>query len=338
MFGAYTSNMAHSIKSELRKWASKYFAFEACEVDQLPVEASTRKFWRCSIASESWILMDSPPSTENNEQFVTLSDVFLKAKVPVPRVIATDLSRGFLLVEDVGRLPYLSSYQQGSVVQQIHVAVETILKIQTIDDQSIPPYTADRLRDELHIFREYVCEALLNRVDQSFQNAIPYLVKEIDQLPRVTVHRDFHCMNLLVRIQYPHIGVVDFQDALCGPMTYDLASLLFDCYWEHSPETIDSALIQYLDGAKQRDHPAMLTHSQLSDLVKLTAVQRLLKAAGIFVRLLVNKNQMSHIHHVVPTLSKAQILCTQLEPLQELGNWLRDRVIPTVVQKLESEI
>lgn len=324
------------IKSELIEWASEYFDLTACKVEQLPVEASTRKFWRCSIAPESWILMDSPPATENNEQFVTLSDVFHKAKVPVPQVIACDLNRGFLLVEDVGKHSYLSSYRNGIIEQPISVAVETILKIQTVVDPAIPPYTAGRLQDELSIFREFVCEALLDSADQAFLSAIPILVDEIDKLPRVTVHRDFHCMNLLVRDQWPYIGVVDFQDALCGPLTYDLASLLFDCYWNHSSETYESALTQYLEDAKDLNIPAMHPRAQFSNSIKLTAVQRLLKAAGIFVRLLINKNQTTHIRHVLPTLSKAQALCSQLDPLHELDIWLYEDVIPRVKLKLES--
>ncbi|MCY3885163.1 MAG: phosphotransferase [Gammaproteobacteria bacterium] len=328
--------MSCPINSELSVWASEHFDLGTCDIEQLPAEASTRKFWRCSTTSESWILMDSPPATENNEQFVTLSDVFRKAKVPVPQVIARDLSRGFLLVEDVGKHSYLSSYRRGSIAHPISTAVETILKIQSIDDPAIPPYTAGRLNDELHIFREFVCENLLGGVDQSFQHAVPFLVNEINQLPRVTVHRDFHCMNLLVRHQYPYIGVVDFQDALSGSLTYDLASLLFDCYWQHSLETVESALTQYLEGVEELSIPIKQNRDQFFNSIKLTAIQRLLKAAGIFVRLLINKHQTTHIHHVLPTLAKAQTLCSQLDPFHELATWLYEDVIPGVKLKLET--
>ena len=324
------------MKPALISWASEHFDLDACQVEQLPVEASTRKFWRCTDVSESWILMDSPPATENNEQFVTLSDVFLRAKVPVPQVIARDLAKGFLVVSDVGKRSFLSTYQEGTIAKPLNVAVQTILNIQTIEDPAIPPYTEDRLHDELQIFREYVCDAVLGTVDQVFQDAVPLLVKEIALLPTVTVHRDFHCKNLLYLDQHPYIGVVDFQDALRGPITYDIASLLFDCYWSHTLSAIESTLTQYWNSAFKLDIPTVPSLSQLAESVKFTAIQRLLKAAGIFVRLWMTKRQTTHIPHVIPTLDKAQSLCVQLQPLKELGTWLREGVIPEVSRRLES--
>lgn len=326
------------MKPALITWASEHFDLEACQIEQLPVEASTRKFWRCTKASESWVLMDSPPATENNEQFVTLSDVFFKAKVPVPRVIACDLSKGFLVVSDVGKRSFLSSYQDGTVAQPLKVAIQTILKIQTIIDPAIPPYTDERLHDELKIFREYVCEGILDAVSQVFLNAVPFLVSEIGKLPSVTVHRDFHCMNLLLLDRYPYIGVVDFQDALVGPVSYDLASLLFDCYWNHSQTAFESALSKYWNLAIEQNIPTLDSLSQLDEAVKITAIQRLLKAAGIFVRLWSTKSQITHIPYVLPTLEKARSLCDQVRPLNELGAWLQEGVISQVSQRLESVI
>lgn len=324
------------MKPALVSWTSEHFDLEACQVEQLPVEASTRKFWRCTNESKSWILMDSPPATENNEQFVTLSEVFLKAKVPVPQVIAYDLAQGFLIVTDVGKQTFLSSYKVGTLAQPLNVAVETILKIQSIDDPAIPCYTDERLYDELQIFREYICDAILGRVDQTFLRAVPVLVNEVDKLPTVTVHRDFHCMNLLYLDRSPYIGVVDFQDALRGPISYDLASLMFDCYWNHSQTAFDSVLKQYWNGIKERDIPSVDSQSQLAEATKLTAIQRLLKAAGIFVRLWMTKSQTTHIPHVLPTLNKARSLCGQVRSMHELGSWLQESVIPAVSRRIES--
>lgn len=317
-------------------WASEHLDIGSCKVERLPVEASTRKFWRCSIASDSWILMDSPPDTENNEQFVTLSDVFLKAGVPVPQIIASNLSKGYLLVSDVGKQSYLSAYQQGIVVHPLDVAVETLLKIQSINHPAIPLYTKERLYDELQIFREYICEALLAISHHTFNDSVPLLVNEIYNLPKVTVHRDFHSKNLLFRNHSPKIGVVDFQDSLHGPLSYDLASLLFDCYWSHSDQSIDYAITKYLAGAERLDLPTVGHHQRFADSIKLTAIQRLLKAAGIFIRLWMSKNQTTHIPFVLPTLSKAQSLCAQLSPMNELGSWLEVCVIPQLAQRLDA--
>lgn len=330
----YTSRMTPSMDPGLVAWASERFDISDCQIQPLPVEASTRKFWRCTNSGNSWILMDSPPESENNSQFVALSDVFRRVEVPVPKVLAFDPDRGYLVVEDVGSRSFYTTYNQGSVDRPVSVAVDTILKIQSIKSSVVPRYTAQRLRDELTIFRDFVCGELLNTSPGQLEAITPNLVGTIDLLPKTTVHRDFHCRNLLWRDAPPNIGVVDFQDALFGPVTYDLASLLYDCYWNHTDETCATAIREYWTKSASSSIPRMDSCSKMAVAVKFTAVQRLLKAAGIFVRLRIQKNQASHLRHVVPTLQKAQRLCMEYNPLTELGRWLMNTIIPATSERL----
>lgn len=318
----------------LAAWAADQFDISNCKIQQLPVEASTRAFWRCTDGTNSWILMHSPPESENNSQFVALSDVFREVEVPVPDVLACDLDRGFLVIEDVGSQSFYATYRKGIVNEPLSVAVATILKIQSINSSLVPEYTAKRLNEEIHIFRDYLCCELTQTTPAQLDAITPDLVGQIDQLPRATVHRDFHCRNLLWSGVPPYIGVVDFQDALRGPVSYDLASLLYDCYWNHTKDDCTTAIREYWNNAEATSIPRMASCSQMAIAVKFTAVQRLLKAAGIFVRLWIQKNQSTHLPHVLPTLQKAQQLCMEYSPLTELGNWLKQKVIPSTSQRL----
>ncbi len=326
--------MTPPIDPSLTAWAANQFDISNCEIQPLPVEASTRAFWRCTSGGNSWILVHSPPESENNSQFVALSDVFRSVEVPVPNVLAYDLDRGYLLVEDVGSQSFYATYREGIVDEPLSAAVSTILKIQSIQSSLVPEYTAKRLREEIHIFRDYICGDLTHVLPAQLDAITPELVGQIDELPKTTVHRDFHCRNLLWRDGPPYIGVVDFQDALRGPITYDLASLLYDCYWNHTKETCDTAIQDYWRKSQTTSIPRLASCSQMASAVKFTAVQRLLKAAGIFVRLWVQKQQSSHLPHVLPTLQKAQQLCMEYSPLTELGNWLKQSVIPSTSQRL----
>ncbi len=278
--------------------------------------------------------MDSPPTTENNNQFIVLSDVFRKGEVPVPSILAFDSERGYLIVDDVGSEELLACFRCGLIQTPMKAAVETILKIQRIEHSAIPDYTSERLRNEIGIFEDFVCAKLLDYPNTPLQHVATGIVSRIDALPRVTVHRDFHCRNLLWRAEQNLLGVVDFQDALFGPVSYDLASLLFDCYWEHSSETIRMAVDHYWVQVQSYELPSLGTKASLFDAIRLTAIQRLLKAAGIFVRLWIQKSQTTHIRYVLPTVSKAVRLCSEFSQLQELNKWLSETVVPGLSQKL----
>lgn len=305
------------------------------DIDMVPLiaEASTRRFWRISADDSSWVVMHSPPATENNEQFLRLSRVFSENGVPVARVIASELSSGFLLVDDVGEQDLHSQYQKNDVFPSLELTFDALLAIQNTDDPCIPLYTKQRFHDELDIFKEWICADTCTIDDEPIANVETILVDELDSYPKATVHRDFHSRNLLVSGDPPSLGVVDFQDALRGPITYDIASLLFDCYYDHADDTIEHFIASYLDRT-DRDLGSIAERLEFSKAVRATAVQRLLKAAGIFVRLWRTRGRKSHLGDVEPTLKKAANLCRSKPYLRDLGNWLETVVTPKTTQEL----
>lgn len=281
--------------------------------------------------------MFSPPETEHNHRFVQFGAIFRHHGIPVPTIYEYDLNKGYFLLEDVGSQDFLDCYTRGKVDSCLRLAFHALSNIQKIVDPKVPVYETSRLVQELEIFRDVLCHRLIHVNTEMIQRHLDYLIIQISAVPTVTVHRDYHCRNLLVRELSPYLGVVDFQDALVGPITYDLASLLYDCYWDHDQTTIEHQIRTYWQQNLSPQHREMMSILDFSTVVKLTALQRLLKSAGIFVRLWLDRQQCTHLAYVLPTLRKAQSICDEIEETQPLGDWLNHIVIPETQLHLPPE-
>ena len=300
----------------------------------LPIEASTRRFHRASSGARTFIAMDSPPETEDNAQFLALSQCFRDAGVAAPEVLAADLDRGFLVVEDFGDDLFIDAYARGETDRCLDLAVDVLLRIQGLRSDLIPPYTVERFVTELGIFRQWVLEALIQTAPEPFIAMCEPLISATQNQPQTTIHRDFHSRNLLLRAN-GEIGVVDFQDALVGPVTYDLASLLHDCYVALPQPAIDRALHRYREGAERAGIAKIADRHDFQNALELTAIQRQLKAAGIFVRLKLQHGRSSHLGDVVPVLRRVQRLASKYPDLSEAARWLARTVIPATHKEIE---
>ncbi len=281
--------------------------------------------------------MESPPDTERNEQFVALSDMFFKSGVPVPIVHQQDLDRGYFLLEDVGSREFLSEYRQGNINICLDLACEELHTVQSVESFLLPAYGFKKVWDELEIFSEYICDELLKVSSDPLGDVTNQMVDTFLALPQVTVHRDYHCRNLLYRhsADGKHIGIVDFQDAVLGPVTYDLASLLYDCYWQHDPNDIERCIERFWQSAQNNPVNEGLSDKCFREGVKITAVQRLLKAAGIFIRLWLQREQKTHLKYVLPSVNKAAQVSDEVDFLKPLGGWLSHEIVPQLEQQLD---
>ena len=343
----YTPCMPDCRHASLLEWCNDRSPVRVSELEPLATEASTRSFWRVhsDLSPRTWIVMDSPPDSENNRQFVALARVFKNEGVPVPEVYAFDAERGFLLVEDFGNRLFLNEYPRSDQFELIKLAVSTLAGIQRVEDAAIPPYEQARFHMELDIFRQWTCGAMLELASQPLNQIEQDLVEAIFSQPRCTVHRDFHSRNLLLRTRPGpratensgdlSIGIVDFQDALVGPCTYDLASFAFDCYWEFAPREIEHCFAlgwQALPLAQRRQVGSIIEFRRMTEHV---ALQRMLKAVGIFCRLLLQRQRDSHVRYVVPVLQRAGTLALNHPSMSNLGRWLLDCVAPAAQSRLE---
>ena len=317
----------------MRSWLVNHINLAAFTIESIIPEASTRQFWRLRSSTASVIGILSPPATENNQQYCLLSDTFRAEQVPVPEVYAKDLEQGYLLVSDVGEQDISDSYTPSLQDCVIEGALKILVRIQRIQSDNIPPYTTDRLRMELQIFEDWVCSRLLNVDSKPMAAASRHLIEYMNEQPKTTVHRDYHCRNLLFS-EPDQFGVVDFQDALRGPAYYDLASLLYDCYYEFEPEDIARYIQNFIDMQAEQEIKYGKKPSMVSSAVEYCAIQRQLKAVGIFCRLAYIQKKTTHLEFVIPVLARIVKLCYQHPDLVDLGEWLQTDILPQVKRAL----
>lgn len=297
---------------------------DAPGLQALQTEASFRQFYRVTGASQPLVLMESPPDKEQNPQFVAVANAFTAHNICVPEILAHDEANGWLLLSDLGRTHFIDAYRDGKEALCLQSATKTLAQIAAVSDPAIPLYTSDRLSDELDIFIDWLvvdaCKLALPAT--LFDPVRARLLHNAANQPQVCVHRDFHCKNLLL-IESPErggtnydVGVLDFQDALIGPSGYDLASLVHDCYWKF-PDAVITQVIE----RQTKQHPEITRRT-----IDLLAVQRQLKAIGIFARLASRDQKVSHLPYIDPVLNNLIDLCGRYAELNRLGEWLANEL------------
>ena len=289
---------------------------EQITLKALQAEASFRQFYRVLGATRPLVLMDSPPAKENNRQFVAVAKAFQSSGIKVPEVLAHEEDQGWLLLTDLGSTHFIDAYKEGMATHCLNGAIQTLAQISAVDAPCIPDYTSERLSDELNIFIEWTiakaCDVAFP--EHLFEGVRNTLLDNAADQQKVCVHRDFHCKNLLY--SDTAIGVLDFQDALRGPAGYDLASLLHDCYWQFSDADINQVLRNLPESMPPITRRA----------IDLLAVQRQLKALGIFTRLALRDGKISHLSYIEPVLERLGRLCYNYPECRALGVWLKDEL------------
>ncbi|MCY4130368.1 MAG: phosphotransferase [Gammaproteobacteria bacterium] len=326
--------MSNDAPPALRDWIAKTLGADSFVLHPLVPEASTRRFYRLEPHhGQSRMAIHAPPATENNEQFVVMARVFRRHRVPVPQIHAYNLEQGYFLVDDFGSRELLAVYQNSELRgYAIGLALEALVAIQRTQDTHVPPYTRQRLRDELNIFEEWCCGKMLGESAKPLGNIADTLTREIDRQPKVTVHRDYHSRNLL--LHGDRLGIVDFQDALVGSSVYDLASLMYDCYFEHSHEEIETWIDQFRLLVAKADLPCIQPRAAFIRALELAAIQRMLKAVGIFCRLWFSQHKTTHLPYILPVLGRITTLAQRNE-LSPLSLWLDSHVIPNLHDSLQ---
>ncbi len=296
-------------------------------------DASFRRYWRLSHRGRSLIAVDAPPQTENSAGFVRIAKALRATGLNVPEILAEDIERGFLLVGDLGQRQYLDHLDADTVHRLYGDAIDALIRLQAVGPtDGLPDYDAAFLRRELGIFDEWLLGALLGLAcsdEESVMLEQTYrcLVDSALEQPRVCVHRDFHSRNLML-CDSANPGILDFQDAVIGPVTYDLVSLLKDCYIDWPRELVLEWAAGYFDLAVQS---GVLTQSQDAQFLRwfdLMGAQRHLKAAGIFARLSRRDGRHDYLRYLPRTLGYVTELGADYSSLEPLSDFLTARVLP----------
>tara|TARA_Y100000022_G_scaffold200655_1_gene217204 strand:- start:1612 stop:2613 length:1002 start_codon:yes stop_codon:yes gene_type:complete len=314
--------------SALFNWCAYIIQDPNLGFNPLAVEASHRHFYRLhsnTNPSQRWVAMDSPPELEQNQQFLTMAMVFADHDIPVPTIIDKDMDRGFMLMTDLGELDLVQAYASPVEDAALRAAVETLIKLQDVQSPHIPPYDEARLTMEFDLFAEWVLGQLLGKTGNDLAAKYAMALTQAKNAciaamltqPQVCVHRDYHCRNVL--FNHGQIGVVDFQDALVGPGLYDIASLLRDCYYQHDEQAIDYWLDYFLSrSAHFNTNDFAATKSAFDH----TAIQRQIKALGIFARLHIRDAKDSHLRWIKPVVHSLITSTAAYEDTFELSQLL----------------
>lgn len=278
-------------QQQLTEWLSSLHPGRSFTLSPASADASFRRYFRATFVDGSTrIVMDAPPQHEDCKPFLHIGKLFEAAGAHVPHVYAQDLSRGFLLLSDLGNTTYLQALDADSASRLYGAATDALIKIQLSSKANeLPPYDEALLRRELNLFPDwYIAKhlgvTLTNPQQTKLEECFRRILANNLAQPCVSVHRDFHSRNLMV-IEDNNPGILDFQDAVYGPITYDLASLFKDAYikWEEA-EIIDW-LIRYWEKARKAGLPVREDFGEFYRDYEMMGVQRHLKVLGIFARL-----------------------------------------------------
>jgi len=277
-------------QKQLTDWLSSLYPDQTFTLAPASADASFRRYFRATFADGSTkVVMDAPPQHEDCKPFLHIGKLFEEAGAHVPHVYAQDMAQGFLLLSDLGNTTYLQALDAGSARGLYDQAIDALIKIQLVSKPNeIPPYDEALLRRELNLFPEwYIAKhlgvTLTAKQQAKLEEVFARIIKNNLSQPCVYVHRDFHSRNLMV--SEPNPGVLDFQDAVYGPITYDLASLFKDAYikWEEA-EIIDW-LIRYWEKARKAGLPVREDFADFYWDYEMMGAQRHIKVLGIFARL-----------------------------------------------------
>jgi aminoglycoside/choline kinase family phosphotransferase len=327
---------------QLEQWLAKLFGARDFVVTVASADASFRRYFRVSRQGRTWIAMDAPPEKEDMGPYIRVSGMLVDVGVNAPRVLERDESQGFLLNTDLGSRTYLADLDAGGDAERLYNdAIEALVAIQSRSGQhapELPPYDDTLLRREMGLFPEWFCnkhlDLKLNEAETAgLAQTFDVLVAEALRQPKVFVHRDYHSRNLMVcgNEHGPNPGILDFQDAVYGPVTYDLVSLLRDSYVAWPLERVHAWVRRYRDTAARSGLGVGASEAEFLRWFDLMGVQRQLKVLGIFARLYHRDGKSGYLKDLPRTLSYVRQVIKNYRDLEFLTGFIEQRIVPSHV-------
>lgn len=309
--------------TQLQQWLDSLSENNYKNLEPASADASFRQYFRVTDDknNRTCIVMDAPPEKENCRPFLQVTELIRNVGVNAPAIISMDMKQGFILLDDLGTKPYLDHLDKSSADNLYIDAIEALINMQKID-AILPSYDEQLLQSEMDLFETWYLnrhlDIELNEAQKSILgNTFDLLIQNAIEQPQVFVHRDYHSRNLMITDKN-NPGVIDYQDAVIGPITYDLVSLFKDCYIEWPREKVELWLDLYL----ARITPARLIDKEtLLRWFDLMGVQRHLKVLGIFARLNYRDGKPQYLDDMPLTLKYVVDTCDsydELRPLQQL--------------------
>ncbi|MGQ3889225.1 aminoglycoside phosphotransferase family protein [Legionella sp. CNM-1927-20] len=323
----------HSRQKALSDWLIQVFGSTEFSLSLLTGDASFRQYYRLNFAGNSHIVMDAPPEKENLKSFIEIADFFRAHGLLTPKVYAVNKLAGFALLDDFGDTSLLNQVSTNTADSLYRSAIATLLLLQQCPLESghqFPHFDRNFMLGELNVFTQWFLDAYLkltltpeekNLIDITFN----WLIDEIEKQPSVIIHRDYHSRNIMLpgaAFNY-QLALIDFQDAMQGPVTYDLVSLLKDCYIQLPREQIKRWLTVFY---KQSSHVKQWDFPSFVRAFDLCGLQRHLKILGIFCRLYLRDKKPNYIQDLPLTLHYVTACLESYKELEAFYCFIQKRI------------
>ncbi len=326
----------------LEQWLGGLFATTGFAITVASADASFRRYFRVTWAGGTRVVMDAPPDKEDVGPYIRVAEMLERIGVNAPRIHERNLAQGFLLLSDLGSRTYLKDLEQGLNVERLYLdAIAALVSIQARgpgEAQALPPYDEALLLREMQLFPDWFLGRhlgieLSTDESQRLRNVCSRLAALALAQPRVFVHRDYHSRNLMIGDggrMGPNPGILDFQDAVHGPITYDLVSLLRDCYVAWPAARVAGWVRHYRELAQAAGLDTATDLSEFMRWFDWMGVQRHLKAIGIFARLMHRDGKPGYLNDIPRTLGYVADVAARYPELADLESLLSDRVQPAL--------
>jgi hypothetical protein len=328
-------NDSDARRALLEGWLSRELGLHVRAIEPASSDASFRRYFRVMCDRHTYIVMDAPPGKEDVRPYLRVTGLLEPLAVHVPHVYEADVDRGLLLLEDLGGTHYLARLAGGGDAQRLYGdALETLARIQLRGAEAakqLPAYDRGPLLREMALMPEWflgrhLAIELPAGERRMLEAAFEFLIREALAQPQVLVHRDYHSRNLMV-VAEGNPGVLDFQDAVRGPVGYDLVSLLKDCYISWPRERVTGWVSGYRERLKCEGGPVGADAAEFLRWFDLIGVQRHLKVLGIFARLWYRDGKSGYLRDLPLTLQYVRDTCRRYAQLGELSELLERRVV-----------
>lgn len=338
-----TTTQPHAL-GDTRKLALANWITQQTSPDQHPIQlqsmgsdAGFRRYFRYQSPSQ-WLAVDAPPATEDTTQFLAIARILEQQGVRSPRIAAADAQQGFLLVEDMGDRLFFRAVNSDNADRLYQQAITTLLQLQRCnDDPIIPRYDRALLRRELEIFSEWFVGQLLGyslnaeelqQLDQLFTQLEDNSLNQ----PQSFVHRDYHSRNLLL-VDDGSLGVIDFQGALWGGITYDLVSLLRDCYLRWPAAQVKRWALEYRQQAISSGTIPDVSEAEFLRWFDWLGLQRHIKVLGIFARLNLRDGKSGYLNDLPLVIRYTLEVADEYAELRPFADWFKQTLLPLAQQQ-----
>lgn len=322
----------------LTRWVAQQHNLhsDAIKLQEAGGDASFRRYYRLTLPDGSTrVIMDAPPEQEDSTSFVTIAHQWRAAGLPVPRIFATHLEEGFLLLEDLGDTPMQHCFNDpASVKHHTANALTLIAALQNrASPEPLPRYDGDLLGRELDLFPTWCLDHWLTMpIPREWPALRRTLIEQALAQPIVSVHRDFDAMNLM--LHHDKLHMIDFQDAVAGPLSYDMVSLLRGRYWRFNADEFTEAVQAFYQAARQDGRlTARTDEATFLHQCHAMAAQRSIKVLGIFCRLTLRDHKTGYLARLPHFLDHLEDSLAALPAQAEVALWVSEQLRPAILQR-----